>query len=86
MPLELANHAYLAASIFDRGDPFFEHLTEPHNALLADQEAGPGNFSVLVDAGASLLGRFNLYRLTNATAELGYRVAVGRYGPRVVRA
>jgi ribosomal-protein-alanine N-acetyltransferase len=43
--------------------------------LLAEQEAGLGAFYVLVAEDGSVLGRFNLYRFQDGTAELGYRVA-----------
>jgi len=76
LAFELANRAYFAASISDRGDEFYDRFTERHDALLAEQEAGIGAFYVLVAEDGSVLGRFNLYRFTEeGTAELGYRVA-----------
>ena len=75
LAFELANRAYFAASISDRGDEFYDQFTERHDALLAEQEAGIGAFYVLVAEDGSVLGRFNLYRLRDGTAELGYRVA-----------
>ncbi len=75
LAFELANRAYFAASISDRGDEFFDQFTERHRALLAEQDAGISAFYVLVDEDGSVLGRFNLYEFTGATAKLGYRVA-----------
>ena len=75
LAFELANRAYFAASISDRGDEFYDQFTERHNAMLAEQEAGTGAFYVLVAEDGSVLGRFNLYRLHDGTAEVGYRVA-----------
>ena len=75
LAFELANRAYFAASISDRGDEFFEQFTERHSALLAEQEAGIGAFYVLVAEDGSVLGRFNLVFAGDGTAELGYRVA-----------
>jgi len=75
LAFELANRAYFAASISDRGDEFFDQFTDRHSALLAEQEAGIGAFYVLVAEDGSVLGRFNLYRFEDGTAELGYRVA-----------
>jgi ribosomal-protein-alanine N-acetyltransferase len=72
---ELANRAYFAASISDRGDDFFDQFTDRHKALLAEQEAGLGAFYVLVAEDGAVLGRFNLYETKDGTAELGYRVA-----------
>jgi [ribosomal protein S5]-alanine N-acetyltransferase len=75
LAFELANRAYFAASISDRGDEFFDQFTDRHSALLAEQEAGICAFYVLVAEDGSVLGRFNLYRFEDGTAELGYRVA-----------
>lgn len=75
LAFELANRAYFAASVSDRGDEFFGQFTERHSALLAEQEAGICAFYVLVAEDGSVLGRFNLYRFEDGTAELGYRVA-----------
>ncbi len=75
LAFELANRAYFAASISDRGDEFYDQFTERYSALLAEQQAGSGAFYVLVDENGSVLGRFNLYNIKDATAELGYRVA-----------
>jgi [ribosomal protein S5]-alanine N-acetyltransferase len=75
LAFELANRAYFAASISDRGDEFFDRFAERHSALLAEQEAGIGAFYVLVAEDGSVLGRFNLVFAEEGTAVLGYRVA-----------
>jgi ribosomal-protein-alanine N-acetyltransferase len=75
LAFELANRAYFAASISDRGDEFFDQFTDRHSALLAEQEAGTCAFYVLVAEDGSVLGRFNLYDFKDGTANLGYRVA-----------
>ena len=75
LAFELANRAYFAASISDRGDEFFGQFTQRHSALLAEQEAGAGAFYVLVAEDGSVLGRFNLVFAGDGIAELGYRVA-----------
>jgi [ribosomal protein S5]-alanine N-acetyltransferase len=75
LAFELANRAYFAAFISDRGDEFFDQFTDRHAALLAEQEAGIGAFYVLVAEDGSVLGRFNLVFAGDDTAELGYRVA-----------
>jgi ribosomal-protein-alanine N-acetyltransferase len=75
LAFELANRAYFAASISDRGDEFFDHFAERHSAMLAEQAAGIGAFHVLVAEDGSVLGRFNLFFLGDGTANLGYRVA-----------
>ncbi|MET7859275.1 GNAT family N-acetyltransferase [Streptomyces sp. NPDC005318] len=75
LAFEVANRAYFAASISDRGDEFFEQFADRYSALLAEQEAGIGAFYVLVAEDGSVLGRFNLYDVEDGTAVLGYRVA-----------
>jgi ribosomal-protein-alanine N-acetyltransferase len=75
LAFELANRAYFAASISDRGDEFFDQFADRHCELLAEQETGIGAYYVLVAEDGSVLGRFNLYRFQDGTAELGYRVA-----------
>ena len=75
LAFELANRAYFAAFVSDRGDEFYDQFAERHSALLAEQEAGIGAFYVLVAEDGSVLGRFNLVFVEDGTAELGYRVA-----------
>ena len=75
LAFELANRAYFAASVSDRGDEFYDQFTDRHSALLAEQEAGICAFYVLVAEDGSVLGRFNLVDLEDGTAELGFRVA-----------
>ena len=75
LAFERANRAYFAASISDRGDQFFDRFAEGYRGLLAEQEAGIGAYYVLVDGDGSVVGRFNLYRVEDGAAELGYRVA-----------
>ncbi|MBJ6637172.1 GNAT family N-acetyltransferase [Streptomyces sp. DHE7-1] len=75
LAFELANRAYFAAWVSDRGDEYFDHFTDRYDALLAEQEAGICAFYVLVAEGGSVLGRFNLVDIEDHTAQLGYRVA-----------
>jgi [ribosomal protein S5]-alanine N-acetyltransferase len=75
LAFELANRAYFAARISDRGDEYFDRFAELHSALLDDQEASGGAYHVLVAEDGSVLGRFNLIFSGNESAKLGYRVA-----------
>lgn len=75
LAFELANRAYFAASIPDRGDDYFDHFTERHDELLAEQETGACILHVLVAEDGTILGRFNLFDLDDGTANLGYRMA-----------
>jgi ribosomal-protein-alanine N-acetyltransferase len=75
LAFELANRAYFATFVSDRGDEFYDHFSERYNALLAEQEAGTCVFHVLTGEDGTVLGRFNLFELEDGTARLGYRVA-----------
>jgi ribosomal-protein-alanine N-acetyltransferase len=75
LAFELANRAYFATFVSDRGDAFFDQFTERYNELLAEQKAGSCAYYLLVGEDGSVLGRFNLYNIENGTAVLGYRVA-----------
>ncbi|MEU6281045.1 GNAT family N-acetyltransferase [Streptomyces sp. NPDC047028] len=86
LAFELANRAYFAASISDRGDDFFDRFTDRYEAALAEQEAGVCAFYLLLAEDGSVLGRFNLYDCENGTAHLGYRVAEQAAGRGVATA
>ncbi|AWT47173.1 MULTISPECIES: GNAT family N-acetyltransferase [Streptomyces] len=75
LAFELANRAYFAASVPDRGDDFFDRFSERFNALLAEQEAGICAFHVLLGEDGAVLGRFNLVDIEDGAADVGYRVA-----------
>lgn len=86
LAFEVANRAYFAASISDRGDEFFDQFADRHAALLADQEAGECIYHVLLGDDGTVLGRFNLVNIDDGTAELGYRVAEQAAGRGVATA
>ncbi len=75
LAFELENRAYFAASISDRGDDYFTHFDARHRALLAEQAAGVHIFHVLVAADGAVVGRINLFDVTDSTAQLGFRIA-----------
>ncbi|MFJ5926128.1 GNAT family N-acetyltransferase [Kitasatospora sp. NPDC092948] len=86
LAFELANRAYFAASITDRGDAYFDEFTDRHRAALAEQQAGECAFYLYIDEDGSVLGRFNLYDLADGAAVLGYRVAEHAAGRGVATA
>jgi [ribosomal protein S5]-alanine N-acetyltransferase len=86
LAFELANRAYFAAFVSDRGDDYFDRFAERYGALLAEQEAGISAFYVLLAEDGSVLGRFNLMDIEGGTAELGYRVAEHAAGRGVATA
>ena len=75
LAFEKSNRAYFTKSINDRGDRFFDQYPARHRELMTEQEAGTSAFYVSVDDQSAVVGRFNLYRISDGTAEVGYRVA-----------
>src|SRR5262249_39544824 len=86
LAFEVANRAYFAGFISDRGDAFFDEFTARYERLLAEREARRDAYYALVDDDGSILGRFNLVGIENGTAELGYRVAERAAGRGVATA
>ncbi|MGN6576290.1 MAG: GNAT family N-acetyltransferase [Nocardioides sp.] len=86
LTFELANRAYFAESISDRGDAFYDSFVERFGSVLAEQAAGTGAFYVYADEGGAILGRFNLYDIKDGNARLGYRVAQHAAGRGVATA
>lgn len=74
LAFEERNRAYFARFVNDRGDDYFATFAEQHRAMLAEQQAGVGAYYVRVDSQGAVVGRFNLYRVGNDSAEVGYRV------------
>ncbi|MFB8761127.1 GNAT family N-acetyltransferase [Nocardiopsis alba] len=77
---EQENRTYFARSIPDRGDDYFSHFDERHEALLAEQEAGLHHFHLLMDVSGAVLGRVNLVDVADGSAELGFRIAESAAG------
>ncbi|MBD0689710.1 GNAT family N-acetyltransferase [Streptomyces sp. CBMA123] len=86
LAFELANRAWFARSVPDRGDAYFAGFAERHAALLAEQAEGVCRFHLVLDADGTLVGRLNLMDLVDGSAELGYRVAESAAGRGVAKA
>ena len=86
LDFERAHREYFAKSINDRGDDFFDHFAARHQSMLAEQESGRGAYYVLLDEDGAIAGRFNLYNIVDATADVGYRVAQTASGRGVATA
>lgn len=87
LAFELANRAYFAAFISDRGDEFYDQFAEQHHAMLAEQEAGACAFHVLVSDDGTVIGRFNLFDLdlVAETAPSGPRQVVQAGAGRAIQ-
>lgn len=72
---ERENRAYFAAVIPDRGDEFFAEFDTRHAQLLAQQAAGTDYFYLLEAESGEVVGRVNLFKVADGSAELGYRIA-----------
>jgi ribosomal-protein-alanine N-acetyltransferase len=83
LAFEKSNRRYFAKSISDRGDSYFEQFSERHLDLMAEQEAGTCAFYVLLGDLHEVVGRFNLYDISDGMASVGYRVAEGVSGQGV---
>ncbi|MGW2371334.1 GNAT family N-acetyltransferase [Kitasatospora sp. NPDC001683] len=86
LAFELANRAWFARTVPDRGDAYFADFPARHAALLAEQAAGICRFHVILDPGGALIGRINLMDLVDGSAELGYRIAESAAGRGVAKA
>jgi ribosomal-protein-alanine N-acetyltransferase len=86
LDFEVANRAYFAMFINDRGDEYFQNFSDEHRTLLAEQATGNFAFHVLLDEHGVVVGRFNLFELNDGTANVGYRVAERTSGQGVASA
>ncbi|GCE08262.1 hypothetical protein KDAU_55910 [Dictyobacter aurantiacus] len=75
LAFEQENRAYFAASVPDRGDEFFAEFDTRYAQLLEWQAAGTDYFHLLVTEGGEVVGRVNLFKVADGSAELGYRIA-----------
>jgi RimJ/RimL family protein N-acetyltransferase len=75
LDFELANRAYFARFITDRGDDFYARYPQRHRDLLIEQDSGACIFHILIDQDGAVAGRFNLYDIVDCSAVVGYRVA-----------
>ncbi|WP_420917146.1 GNAT family N-acetyltransferase [Dictyobacter halimunensis] len=75
LAFEQENRAYFAASIPDRGDEFFAEFDTRYAQMLEWQAAGTDYFHLLVTEGGEVVGRVNLFKVADGSAELGYRIA-----------
>jgi len=75
LAFEQKNRAYFAASVPDRGDEFFAEFDTRHAQLLAWQATRTDYFHLLVAEGGEVVGRVNLTKVADGSAELGYRIA-----------
>ena len=75
LAFERENRAYFAAVVPDRGDEFFAEFDTRHAQLLELQAAGTDYFHLLVAENGEVVGRVNLFKVADGSAELGYRIA-----------
>jgi ribosomal-protein-alanine N-acetyltransferase len=75
LAFERENRTYFAQSVPDRGDDYFTHFAERHQALLSEQDAGICHFHVVIGDNDEILGRVNLMDVSAGSAELGFRIA-----------
>lgn len=84
---ELANRAFFAARVGDRGDAFFEDFSDRLAALVEENQRGSSLLFVVVDKKGEILGRVNLSDIDQPDlTELGFRVAEHAQGLGVASA
>jgi ribosomal-protein-alanine N-acetyltransferase len=74
LAFEIANRAFFAAAVGDRGDAYFSEFPERHRALASENDAGTLMMFLVRDADDRLVGRVNLVDIADGAAELGYRI------------
>lgn len=81
---ELANRAFFAARVGDRGDSYFERFADLLAALVGENQEGTALLFVLVEPDGEVLGRVNITDVDQPElTELGYRVAERAQGQGV---
>jgi hypothetical protein len=78
LAFELANRAYFAASISERGDEFYDQFTDRHRAFLAEQEAGIGA-CYGSPSGARTFGASVIWRSTGSPGQDVFWVGILRF-------
>lgn len=85
LAFEVANRAFFAAQVGDRGDAYFQldYLKELLTELAAEQELGRRYMYLIRDGAGALVGRVNLVDVARGDlqkAELGYRIGEAYQG------
>ena len=75
LAFERENRAYFAAVVPDRGDEFFAEFDARFAQLLVWQAEGTDYFHLILTEGGEVMGRVNLFKVADRSAELGYRIA-----------
>lgn len=84
---ELANRAFFAERVGDRGDEFFEHFDDRLSARVDENAAGSSLLFVVVDERGEVLGRVNITDIDRPElTELGFRVAEDAQGGGIATA
>jgi ribosomal-protein-alanine N-acetyltransferase len=85
LEFEIANRAFFAAAVGDRGDDYFAEFASRHEGLVAENEAGTCLMFLVRDRSGRLVGRVNLIDVEEGRAELGYRIAEDACGQGYAR-
>lgn len=81
LAFELANRAFFAGTVGDRGEAYFARFDDRVADLIAEREAGTTLPFVLVDAAGQVVGRVNVSDIqTPEETEIGFRVAEAAQG------
>jgi RimJ/RimL family protein N-acetyltransferase len=74
LAFELANRAFFARTIGDRGDAYFAEFSARHARLVAENEAGTSMLFSVRDQDGHVVGRVNIGPVDDGSGDLGYRI------------
>jgi RimJ/RimL family protein N-acetyltransferase len=74
LAFELANRAFFARTIGDRGDAYFADFSTRHARLVAENEAGTSMLFCVRDQDGHVVGRVNIGPVEDRAGDLGYRI------------
>jgi RimJ/RimL family protein N-acetyltransferase len=86
LAFELANRAFFARTIGDRGDAYFAAFSARHARLVAENEAGTSMLFSVRDPEGHVVGRVNIGLREDGSGDLGYRIAAHACGRGYARA
>jgi RimJ/RimL family protein N-acetyltransferase len=80
LELELANRAFFARTIGDRGEEYFADFPARHARLVAENESGTSMLFSVRDMDGRVVGRVNIGPVENGFGDIGYRIAENACG------
>jgi [ribosomal protein S5]-alanine N-acetyltransferase len=86
LDFELANRAFFARTIGDRGDEYFAGFHARHARLVVENETGASMLYAVRDETGRVVGRVNIGPIEDGSGDLGYRISEDACGRGYARA